>query len=128
MAFEIPVFSISLEADDDLRLLRFHFVKLDGGKAVPCDAAEDNPIGILQNTPNTGEMATVMCCGVSKIVSSAPLAIDKFVGTHTDGTGAPYIHGTATTSYIVGQVVLASSAKDGVATIAFNCLGAGRAA
>ncbi len=128
MAYELPAIQYSFEAGAvSLATKQFHFVKLSAGKVVICSGVTDNPCGILQNNPAAGEMATVMVMGQSKIKSSAALVADAFVGTHSDGTGAPYVHGTDTTKYIVGQVVEPSANVNEYATIAFNCLGTGRA-
>jgi len=129
MAFEIPGQQLSFEAAADLSAKRFYFVKLDSdAKLVLCGAVTDLPIGILQNTPTLGQMATVMVDGVSKVVGGADLAKGNMVGTDANGKAAAYVHGTDTTKYIVGQVLLDNSADGGIATIVFNCIGAGRAA
>ncbi len=127
MAYEIPGLQWSLEAGEDLSSYQHCFVKLSSGVVVHCDAITDQPIGILQNNPTSGKMATVMVMGISKIKSSEALTADKYVGTFTDATGAPYVHGTDDTTYIVGQVVEPSTAVNELASIMFNCLGVGRA-
>jgi len=129
MAFEIPGMQLSMVAGEDLRTKRFYFTKIHtDGTLLLCSSVTEPIFGILQNTPNTGEMATVMVFGVSKIVGSADLAKGDPVGTTTAGKAATYAHGSDTTKYIVGTVMLDNSVDGGVATIAFNCLGAGRAA
>lgn len=128
MAFEIPGTQLSFVAGEDLRTKRFYFVKLHtDGTVLCCTADTDNPMGILQNTPNTGEMATVMVDGVSKVVGGVNLALGDLVGTTSAGKAAAYAHGTDTTKYIVGRVLLDNSADGGVATIAFSCFAVARA-
>lgn len=128
MAFEIPGQQYTFVAHADLRLKRYYFVKMDtDGEVDVCSAVTDQPIGILQNTPNVGELATVMVNGVSKVVCEANLAKNDPVGTHDNGKADVYAYGTDTTKYIVGRVLLDNSAQDGIATIIFNCIGVGRA-
>jgi hypothetical protein len=128
MAFEIPGAQFSFVAGEDLRTKRFYFLKLHtDGTVLLCAADTDNPIGILQNTPNTGQMATVMVDGVSKVVGSADLALGDLVGTTSAGKAATYAHGTDTTKYIVGRVIEENSADGGVASIIFSCFAVARA-
>jgi len=128
MAFEIPGTQYSFEAGGDLHLKRYFFVKLNSdGECVICDGNTDNPLGILQNTPTEGQMATVMVNGMSKVVAGSNFAKGDYVGTDSDGKAEVYAHGADTTKYIVGQVILDNSAEDGIATILFNCVGVARA-
>jgi hypothetical protein len=102
---------------------QYRFVKLSTSvdqTVVLCAATTDKPIGILQNTPNTGMAATVACSGVSKVQGDADLTVGGSVGTSADGQAATYTV-TDTTKYIVGQVILGNSAAAGLATIAFDC-------
>ena len=128
MAIEIPGRQLSFEAGEDLSAKRFYFLKLHtDGTVLLCAADTDNPIGILQNTPNVGEMATVMVDGVSKVVGGENLALGALVGTSSAGKALTYAHGTDTTKYIVGRVIVENSADGGVASIAFSCLALARA-
>lgn len=128
MAVEIPGTQLSFEAGGDLHLKQYHFVKLASGKVVICNAATDDPIGILQNTPTSGQMATVMVMGVSKVSCHESCAVDLFVGTADSGQSAPYVHGVDVTKYIVGQMLIGATDVDHIGSVAFNCLGVGRAA
>lgn len=130
MAFEIPGFQHSFVAGGDLSSSQFKFVKLNSsGQVVDVSGNTDNPIGILQNAPASGGVAVVMLAGISKVQGDGNLAKGDMVGTSADGQAATYVHGTDTTKYIVGQVLLDNSAAGGIATIAFDCMGAqGRAA
>lgn len=132
MAYEIPGMCITLPQGGDLTSNQFKFVKLNSsGQVVVIAANTDKPIGIQQDVPNssaTGESVTVMLYGVSKVQGDADLARGNQIGTSADGQAAAYAPGTDTTKYVVGEVLEDNSAAAGLATVAFNCLGAGRGA
>lgn len=130
MAFEMPGMVVPREAAGDLSAAQYKFVKLDSnGRVAVCTAATDKPFGILQDKPAAlGRVAQVMVYGVSKVQGDANLAKGDQVGTSADGQAAAYVPGTDTTKYIVGEVLEDNSVAGGFASIAFNCLGAGRGA
>lgn len=132
MAYEIPGMCITLPQGGDLTSNQFKFVKLNSsGQVVAIAANTDKPIGIQQDTPvssTTGEPVVVMLYGVSKVQGDADLAKANQIGSSADGQAAAYAPGTDTTKYIVGEVLEDNSAAGGLATVAFNCLGAGRGA
>jgi hypothetical protein len=129
MAYEIPVFTFTLAAATDLSAKQYYYVKLNSsGKAAICAAATDVPIGILQNEPTAGVEAEVMSLGISKLSSDAALTIGNLVGTSSDGQGDAKTAGSDTTEYVCGQVLTASGAAAGLATVTVNCLAPFRAA
>jgi hypothetical protein len=130
MAYEIPGMQITLEAAADLSAHQFKFVKLDAnGRIAAIAAVTDKPIGILQDKPAAlGRGGNVMLAGVSKVSADSALTQANSVGTSVDGQAAAYIHGTDTTKYIVGQVLIGTANAGEIATIAFSCLGIGRGA
>ncbi|MGE3510717.1 MAG: hypothetical protein AB7N65_17730 [Vicinamibacterales bacterium] len=131
MAVETPGFTLSFEAGADLSSKQYHFVRLDGAngrKVVVCDAVTDRPVGVLQNDPTAGQMATVMVTGISQVVANADLAAGDTIGTSNDGQAAAYVAGTDTTKYIVGWVRDANTAAGGIITAVINCFIPGRAA
>lgn len=129
MAYEIPLFTHTFVAGSDLSSSQYKFVKINSsGQAVSVAAATDQPLGILQNAPASGGTAEVMMAGISKVQGDADLAKGNQIGTSADGQAAAYVHGTDTTSYIVGVVLDDNAAAGGYATVAFNCLSIGRGA
>jgi hypothetical protein len=121
MAFEGVQTAIpGLFAGADLRLHQFKFVKLNAAKQVVlCAAITDDPIGILQDTPNTGQAANVCAHGVSKLSSNVALTAGALVGTSVDGQGAVAI----ATMRAVGRVLEATANADEIATVFVNCPG-----
>ena len=120
-------FKISRVAPSTLATKQFHFVKLGSTGFVICSATTDRPTGVLQNNPAAGQVAEVMLCGLTKIISDGTTAIGDAIGTSSDGQAAVYVHGTDTTKYIVGEAYSAGAAGETI-TAFINCIGVGRAA
>jgi len=131
MAYEIAnnAVKITLKAGADLSAKQYFFVKINSsGDAVLCSAATDKPIGVLQNDPASGEEASIVVVGGTKLVTSAACDEGTVVGTASTGKGAPYVAGTDSTKFIVGSVILASGADNEIATVIVNCASAARGA
>lgn len=128
MAFEMPVFTFSLEAGADLSAKQYYFVKLSSGKAAVCSAATDKPIGVLQNKPTSGQTAEIMALGISKVSGDADLSADDLIGTSADGQADAKTVGTDTTEYVVGRVLEDNGAAGGLVTALINCMNPHRAA
>lgn len=126
MAYEgaQPVKLAGLTAAADLTAKQFYFVKLASASTVNvCSGTTDKPIGVLQNAPDSGEAAEIVCIGVTKVSGDANLAFADSIGTSADGQAAAYT-ASDTTKYIVGQVILDNSAAGGLATAVINCANA----
>ncbi len=125
MAWEAPLLCYSgLVAGADLSAAgnQYKFVKLSADRTVVlCAATTDVPIGVLQNTPASGDAATVGFLGVSKVQGDADLTYGNQIGTSADGQAAAYTVAD-TTKFIVGQVIFGNSAAGGYATCAINCI------
>lgn len=123
MAYENPLFSITLPAAADLSTKQYYFVKLNSsGQVDVCSANTDIPVGVLQNKPTAaGGAAEVMVVGVSKVSGDADLTKGNQIGTSADGQAAAYVNGTDTTKYVVGQVLLDNGAAGGIITALINC-------
>jgi hypothetical protein len=129
MAWTIPGFSFTRVAGADLSALQYYYVKLSTTNTViVCAAATDVPIGILQNAPTSGQDATIMVTGISKVNSNAALSIGDAIGTAADGQADAKVAGTDTTEYAVGVVLEASGGAGELATATVNCLNPHRAA
>lgn len=123
-------FKISLEAGADLSAKQFYFVKVDSstGKAVVCDAATDRPVGVLQNTPTSGQAAEIVVAGLTKVSSNAGLTAGNLIGTSSDGQADAKTPGTDTTEYVVGQMLTTTGAADVIGSALVNCANPHRAA
>ncbi|NBR70501.1 MAG: hypothetical protein EBT75_00130 [Proteobacteria bacterium] len=98
------------------------------GQAVLCSAATDRPIGVLQNTPESGEEASVLVVGGTKVVASASLDEGTLIGTTSAGKAGAKVPGTDTTNYAVGTVIFAAGADLELLTAVVNCAAPARAA
>lgn len=110
MAIEIPGQMITLPAAVDLSGRQFTFVTVSstGGAATPTAGA--SVIGVLQNKPTSGQAATVMINGVSKVTSAAStIAVGDVIATTTAGQPAALTSG----DYAVGRIVSGSSGGAG---------------
>jgi hypothetical protein len=128
MAWTIPGFTFTRVAGADLSSDQYKYVKLSTTDTVIlCAAATDVPIGILQNAPTSGQGATIMVTGISKVNSDAALSIGNVIGTSGDGQADAKTVGSDTTEYVVGVVLEASGAAGEYATCTVNCLNPHRA-
>ena len=131
MAYEISNNSlkVTLIAGADLSAKQYYFVKMSADNTcVLCSAATDAPIGVLQNSPESGEEASVLVIGGTKLVASAAIAAGIKIGTASTGKADAKVAGTDTTEYTVGQVLLASAADADILTAVINCASPNRAA
>lgn len=112
MAYESPGTDIgTFTASADLSAKQFYIVKMSGDNTVTvCAAVTDVPIGVLQNTPASGEQAVVRVAGVSKVSADATLAAGDIIGSSADGQAQPVVQGTETTVYNVGQALTGGAA------------------
>ena len=83
MAYESPGTDIgTFTASADLSAKQFYIVKMSGDNTVTvCAAVTDVPIGVLQNTPASGEQAVVRVAGISKVSADATLAAGDIIGS-----------------------------------------------
>ena len=103
----------NLTAGADLSSSQCYFVKLASATTVDvCSAITDIPIGILQNTPESGETATIAIFGISKVSADGTLAAGNLIGTSADGQADAIVAGTDTTVYVMGQAITAASAGE----------------
>lgn len=79
MATENGILRESFEADEDLSSDQFRIVVLASGKVRRPNAAGDIPLGVLQNAPASGEAASVMLIGKSKIVFGEAVAENEWI-------------------------------------------------
>lgn len=131
MAYEGPhtLKLTGLTASADLTAKQYYFVKISGDNTVTvCAAVTDVPIGVLQNAPDDGEAAEVVCIGVTKISGDEDLTAGDAIGSSSDGQAQVVTVGTETTVYLAGRVLYGNGAAGGLATAVINCASAARAA
>lgn len=110
MAIEIPGQVVTLPASTDLSAFQFAFVTVNASGEAAMPAAGASVYGVLQNKPFTGEAASIMTNGISKmVVPASTLSVGDLVATSTDGEPVPL----STGDYAVGRVVRGSSGGAG---------------
>lgn len=119
---------VTFEAAADLSGSQYRFVKLDAnGKVVAVAAITDIPVGVLQNTPTSGQAAEVVVLGGTKLVATAAIALPALLGVDTVGKGKKIAAGTDGTQYIVGQADEAAGNANEVISALVNCINPARA-
>lgn len=122
MAYEIPGLVVSFPAGGDLSSSQFKFVKLNAsGQVVDIAAATDVPIGVLQNNPTSGQGATVMIDGITKLQADAALTVGTAIGPSADGQADAKTLGTDTTEQACGLVLEAAGAAGNYCTARIVC-------
>ena len=122
MAYQVPGFSSTLVAGENLSSSQFYFVKLSAANTVSlCSAATDIPVGELQNAPESGEAANVMHYGISKVSSNAAITAADLIGTSSDSQAVTADPDGASEAYYVGQAITASAAAGGLISALIDC-------
>ena len=116
MAYEAAQIKVGqFTASADLSAKQYHFVKMSGNNTVTvCAAITDLPIGVLQNTPTSGQAAEVCIFGITKVVADGTLAAGNLIGTSADGQADAIAAGTDVTVTTVGQALKAAAAGETV--------------
>lgn len=115
MAVEQPVFNIGIcKAAADLRLKQFHCVKVTTTETVNLTGTAGEVFaGVLQNKPNTNEVADVMAIGITKVkIGVGGLTAGATWEAAADGTAIATTSGKAS----AGQVLIGGSAGE-IATV-----------
>ncbi|MFZ7126406.1 MAG: capsid cement protein [Desulfobacterales bacterium] len=120
MARHNPVLTLSFEAGEDLSSYQFHAVVLDDNDTVVLmDAADEVPIGVLQNAPESGETAEVAVLGVAKTKANGALTVGSPVKAEfVSVTDCGKADAADTDGDIcIGHVVFAAGAEDDIASV-----------
>lgn len=98
------------KASEDLSSKQFYIVQMDSsGNAEVGEGATDLLLGVLQNTPESGQGATIRHMGTTKVVASDAIAIGARVTTTNAGKAVT----TTTNANIVVGVALEAAGADG---------------
>lgn len=122
MANEVPLFTVTFVAGEDLSGKQFHGVKLDGSnenEVLAADSANEDIVGILQNKPASGEEATVMISGRSKFHANGATSIGEYLtvaGSDGDFTSTSYASASSG-NFLLGEVVEATGGADELGSV-----------
>lgn len=81
------IMSKTFTAGADLSDYQYRFVYLSSEGTVTYCGASGTPLGILQNAPESGELANVMLIGLSKLSMSATCSVMAKIGCAASGQG-----------------------------------------
>ena len=111
MAFEQPGFKpSSFKAATSLAAKQFYFVEITAADTVDaCNAATDLPVGVVTNAPAAGETCEIVSSGIAKVKLGGTVAVNEWVGTHTDGTG---VKKSTDKDYAMGRALAGGDAGD----------------
>lgn len=120
MAVEYTGVDVSFLAAEDLSAMQYRFVHQASDKTVDMvDSGTEYPVGILQNAPESGEVAVVRISGTSKLVMNDAVAVGakvkcEYIGAADNGKGdAADTDG----DLCRGVCILASGAEDDVGAV-----------
>ena len=112
MANEKTIFTESFVAGEDLRLMQYHGVKLNGNRTIDViDTNTDVPMGILLNEPNDTEEGLVMIVGRCPVVVGEAIVAGAHFCFDGDGHAEPWGVGD-TDQYPAGIVNVGADAGE----------------
>jgi hypothetical protein len=130
MAYEFSnsAVKVSRVAGEDLSSAQYKFVKLDNGdgtvKAV--DGATDRPIGVLQNTPASGQIAEITIVGGTKVEAGGSASVGQPLFSNASAVAVTLGVGTTgSAAFLVGTFV-EDAAAGAITTAVIDCANAGR--
>ena len=110
MAVELPQFSYTLSAAEDMSSAQYHFV-VHTATAETVDLADsqgEEILGVVQNNPTSGKDATVTFSGLSKVVAGEAITAGDKITAGADARAE-----TAATGDFVAGVALTAASADG---------------
>ena len=113
---------LSFVAGEDLSTYQYKWVTLSADDTIEaCNNAADDPIGILQDKPTSGQVGSVMVFGMSRLKSdSGGLTQGDQVGTDANARGTAK---TLDKAIAPARCILGASGEDEIATVLVNCVG-----
>lgn len=105
----------SLPAGEDLSAKQYYIVQQNAsGNVEVGEGATDLILGVLQNTPESGEMATYAKGGVCKVVSDGTGSIGSWVTSDASGKATPT---TTDGDIVIGKLLEAPSADGDIVKV-----------
>lgn len=120
MAIQFSGIDISFIAAEDLSSHQYRFVHQASDTTVDMlDSGAEFPVGILQNAPESGEVAVVRVSGLSKLVMNDAVAVGAAVkAEYVDATDNGKGDAADTEGDIErGRCIMASGAEDDVGAV-----------
>lgn len=109
---------ISKPAGEDLSNDKYRVVVLDTGEVRRPNSADEEPFGILQNAPDDGEPAAIVCRGFSNVVFGGSVAEnDKVTYEYNSATDAGKVVACGTALDLAMGVCVDGGAEDEIGLI-----------
>lgn len=97
-------------ASEDLSSKQFYIVQLDANGAIEVgEGATDLLVGVLQNTPESGQAGTYRFAGTTKVVAGGSVGVGAWVTS--DGNGKA-VATTTDGDIVIGRALEAADAND----------------
>lgn len=130
MAYEFSNYAVkhTFTAGEDLSAKQYHFVKIDNGDGdvVAVTGATDRPIGVLQNTPTSGQAAEVLIVGGTKVEAGGSASFGQPLFASASATAVTLAFGTTgSAAYSVGTFI-ENGAAGAITTAVIDCAAAAR--
>ena len=108
----------SLPASEDLSAKQYYIVQQDAsGNVEVAEGATDLILGVLQNTPESLQMATYAKGGVCKVVSDGTGSIGGWVTSDASGKATPT---TTDGDIVIGKLLEAPSTDGDIVAVDMN--------
>ncbi len=118
MSQQVGVLDLSFTAGEDLSSNQYYFVYLSDDHTVKlCTTNHVDAIGVLQNEPESGEMATVRVLGTTKAIVAESISVGNRIYVDTDGKANEEDAADDTEARLVGIALEASSEADDIIEI-----------
>jgi len=96
------------------------------GNVLAVDGATDRPFGVLQNDPESGEIAEITIVGGTKVEAGGTASVGQPLFSNASAVAVTLaVGGSGSTSYLVGTFV-EDAASGAVTTAVIDCANAGR--
>ena len=106
-ANEKAVWTETFVAENALADYQYHGMELSGDRQVDVmDADTDKPVGVLLNTPGSGEEALVCVMGRTPVVFGETVAAGAQIRFDSSGHAMNWEAGTDTTAYCAGMCTI----------------------
>lgn len=111
MTQSVRSFERSHVAGEDLSSKQFYIVQLDAsGQIEVGEGATDLLVGVLQNTPESGQQATYRFAGTTKVIAGGTIPVGAWVTSDTAGKA---VATTTDGDVVIGRFIGSAAAAAG---------------
>ncbi len=130
MAYEFSNAAVktTFTAGEDLSASQYKFVKIDNGtgNVVAVDGATDRPVGVLQNSPTSGQAAEVTIVGGTKVHAGGSASAGQALFANASANAVTLAFGTTGSAAFVVGAFVEVAASGSIVTAVIDCAAPGR--